>query len=211
MKDRFRGKLLPLFSTGCVRDAGRRKKGLEANYVLYVYLWHIFIFAFDFFISASGVCGHLSQELEENKRLPGIPLAAERTETHTHDASLSAAIQMSCVACAATSRRGRGYPPTPTPLHPACSPTPKTSSVAAWTDPRRPSSPASLLFPAPSGRPRPTPATITRQHSRLPLPVPGAGPACQPPGSTGRAQTWRQLTSRRTAAVPNSLPISLRC
>lgn len=32
-------------------------------------------------------------------------------KTHTHDASLSAAIQMSCVACAATSRRGRGCPP----------------------------------------------------------------------------------------------------
>lgn len=201
--------MIASFLSRLCKGCWEEEKGLEANYVLDVYLWHIFVFGFDFFISASGVCGHLSQELEENKRLPGIHLAAERTKTHTHDASLSAAIQMSCVACAATSRRGRGCPPTP--LHPACSPTPKTSSVAAWTDPRRPSSPASLLFPAPSGRPRPTPATITRQHSRLPLPVPGAGPACQPPGSTGRTQTWRQLRTRRTAAVPNCLPISLRC
>lgn len=61
------------------------KKGLEANYILYVYLWHIFIYWF--YVSLCQrleflVISRLSQELEENKRLPGIQLAAERTKTH---------------------------------------------------------------------------------------------------------------------------------
>lgn len=59
-------------------------KGLEANYILYVYLWHIFIYWF--YVSLSqrlvSVMSHLSQELEENKRLPGIQLTAERTQAH---------------------------------------------------------------------------------------------------------------------------------
>lgn len=96
---------------------------------------------------------------------------------------------MSCVACAATSRSGRGCHPHLSPC--PRSPTPKNLLCGSldWPPPPLLSSlpPLPPLFPAPSGRPRPTPTTITRQHSRLPLPAPGTEPACQPPGSTGRA------------------------
>lgn len=144
----------------------------------------------------------LSLELEENKRLPGCyPVSMS-------DASLSAAIQMSCVASAATSRCRRGRQrPGLTPAAP--------SSPLPHLPPHPPPS-----SPAPSGRPRPSPspATVTHRHSRLPLPAPGAVPACQPPDSTGHmrttenvAENQRQLTSPPTAASANCLPITIRC
>lgn len=199
-----------MLSKGCWEG----KKGLEANYILYVYLWHIFMYWFYDSLSQRlvSVMSHLSQELEENKRLPGIQLAADRTKTHMMPRYLQPS---RCPASLVLPRHVlQTPPPQPDTLNLLC------GSLDWPPPPLLSTSLISLLFPAPSGRPRPslaTPATITRQHSRLPLPAPGAVPACQPPGSTGRvwttenvAQTRRQLASRRTAAVPNCLPISFR-
>lgn len=109
-----------------------------------------------------------SRELEENKRLPGwYPVSM-------HGASLSAEIQMSCVASAATSRcRRRRRRSGLTPAAPS-SPTPSSPSSSA-----------------PSGRPRPSLATVTQRHSRLPLPAPGSLPACQPPSPPSPPHTPR--------------------
>lgn len=136
------GKLSSVFSTCWVRDAGREKKA-----------WRIITFStFICGISSStdfmilylrlvSLMSHLSQELEENKRLPGIQFSS-RSHKNTYDASLSAAIQMSCVARAATSRAADtptaarhlkpplwqpGLTPTAPPLHlPHLPPLPRT-------------------------------------------------------------------------------------
>lgn len=101
------------------------------------------------------------------------------THKNTHDASLSAAIQMSWVAGAATSQCRR--------RRPRRIPTPQTSSVAAWTDPRRPSPPPPH-FP-------PLPRTI-RERSPQPSPPP-------PPSPTS---TQGSLCQRLAPGQPVSSP-----
>lgn len=138
-------------------------------------------------------------------------LVCSRTHKNTYDASLSAAIQMSCVAlcCHVTMSAAARH------LQPLWQPG-LTSAASPLHLPHLPPLPHTIRGSSPQPR---HPRHHHPQHPRLPLPAPGTMPACQPPPqSTGRvwtaenvAQTRRQLTTRLTAALPNCLPISFRC